>query len=84
LKEALEIFPRRTSDVTIVNYNFEKKMNLTITLKSEGGQVIKDYKVEGQQFGTVEVEVTALPNGKYVIIVADEKQSIEQHIIVEH
>jgi hypothetical protein len=46
--------------------------------------VIKDYKVEGQQFGTVEVEVTTLPNGKYVIIVADEKQSIEQHIIVEH
>jgi hypothetical protein len=84
LKEALEIFPRRTSDVTIVNYNFEKKMNLTITLKSESGQVIKDYKVEGQQFGTVEVEVTALPNGKYVIIVADENQRIEQHIIVEH
>jgi hypothetical protein len=84
LKEALEIFPRRTSDVTIVNYNFEKKMNLTITLKSEGGQMIKDYKVEGQQFGTVEVDVTTLPNGKYVITVADDKQSIEQHIIVEH
>ncbi len=84
LKEALEIFPRRTADVTIVNYNFEKKMNLTITLKSEGGQIIKDYKVEGQQFGTVEVEVTALPNGKYIVVVADEKQSIEQHIIVEH
>jgi hypothetical protein len=84
LKEALEIFPRRTSDITIVNYNFEKKMNLTITLKSEGGQKIKDYKVEGQQFGTVEVEVTTLPNGKYIVVVADEKQSIEQHIIVEH
>ncbi|MEY4936311.1 MAG: hypothetical protein RIS64_2670 [Bacteroidota bacterium] len=84
LKEALEIFPRRTADVTIVNYNFEKKMNLTITLKTESGQIIKDYKVEGQQFGTVEVEVTALPNGKYVITVADDKQSIEQHIIVEH
>jgi hypothetical protein len=84
LKEALEIFPRRTSDITIVNYNFEKKMNLTITLKSESGQLIKNYKVEGQQFGTVEVEVTTLPNGKYIITVADEKQSIEQHIIVEH
>jgi hypothetical protein len=84
LKEALEIFPRRTSDVTIVNYNFEKKMNLTITLKSESGQIIKNYKVEGQQFGTVEVEVTTLPNGKYIVVVADEKQSIEQHIIVEH
>jgi hypothetical protein len=84
LKEALEIFPRRTADITIVNYNFDKKMNLTVTLKSEGGQIIKNYKVEDQQFGTVEVEVTTLPNGKYIVVVADEKQSIEQHIIVEH
>jgi hypothetical protein len=84
LKEALEIFPRRTADVTIVNYNFEKKMNLTITLKTDGGQKIKDYKVEGMQFGTVDIEVTHLPNGKYIVMVADEKMSIEQHIIVEH
>ncbi len=84
LREAIEIYPKRVSEIATFTYSLEKCVPLKIELRNDKNVSVQTWQVPNARVGMLEIELTNHPSGNYSILVSDGLAVAETKFIVEH
>jgi hypothetical protein len=78
----VQLFPNPASHSTNVSFDFDKSMDVTITLADINGRVINFKNIAGVQQHNEQVDLSALAAGTYIIRVATPEGTATRKIMV--
>ncbi|HMQ46620.1 MAG TPA: T9SS type A sorting domain-containing protein [Saprospiraceae bacterium] len=84
LKTGINVFPNPAKDVLNVQFDLAAAAdNLSLRMINTLGQVVKVERLGNYQIGTVEIDLSNLPAGTYMLQVADGKAQYTETIVVQ-
>lgn len=84
LKQGIKVFPNPASELLYVNIDLpEAADNLTVRLVNTFGQVVSDRYYGALQTGNIEINVSNIPAGMYLVQVTDGQAQYTQSVIIE-
>ncbi|MCO6493453.1 MAG: T9SS type A sorting domain-containing protein, partial [Phaeodactylibacter sp.] len=84
LKQGVKVFPNPASELLYVNIDLpEAADNLTVRLVNTFGQVVSDRYYGALQTGNIEINVSNIPAGMYLVQVTDGQAQYTQSVIIE-